>query len=82
MNEYKKKNEEILKEQNVDISVGLSTEEVNARHEQYGLNELREKKKTTLLQMFLSQFNDFLVIILLFMLLCFIIVLILLGQKL
>ncbi len=65
MNEYQKKNEEILKEQNVDISIGLSTEEVNARHEQYGLNELREKKKTTLLQMFLSQFNDFLVIILL-----------------
>ncbi len=65
MNEYQKKNEEILKEQQVDILYGLSTEEVLERQEKYGPNELREKKKTTLFQLFLSQFNDFLVIILL-----------------
>ena len=56
---------QILENQNVDIKKGLSTEEVLKRQEQYGLNELREKKKKTLFQMFLDQFKDFLVIILL-----------------
>ncbi|MCK4552217.1 MAG: cation-translocating P-type ATPase [Tenericutes bacterium] len=65
MNEYKQTTKEILDEQSVSIKQGLSTEEVLKRQEQYGLNELREKKKKTLLQMFLAQFKDFLVIILL-----------------
>ncbi|XMB71722.1 calcium-translocating P-type ATPase, PMCA-type [Mycoplasmatota bacterium WC30] len=65
MNDYLKTIKEVLEEQSVDIKNGLSTEEVNKRQEEFGLNELREKKKVTLLQMFLSQFNDFLVIILL-----------------
>ena len=65
MNYYEKNVKQILKEQSVEIKKGLSTEEVAKRQEQYGMNELREKKKKTLLQLFFSQFNDFLVIILL-----------------
>jgi len=65
MNYYEKNVEQILKEQSVDIKKGLSLEEVSKRQEKYGFNELREKKKKTLLQLFLAQFNDFLVIILL-----------------
>jgi len=65
MNEYQKSREEILSEQAVDYERGLSSEEVIKRQEKYGPNELREKKKITLFQMFLAQFNDFLVIILL-----------------
>ncbi|XFA98300.1 calcium-translocating P-type ATPase, PMCA-type [Candidatus Izemoplasma sp. B36] len=65
MNDYQKTSEQILEEQSVDKKIGLSNEEVLKRQERYGLNELREKKKKTLFQMFLSQFNDFLVIILL-----------------
>ena len=65
MNEYQQSIKEILEEQSVDIKNGLSTEEVLKRQEIYGLNELREKKKKTLFQMFLAQFSDFLVIILL-----------------
>jgi len=65
MNYYEKNVKQILKEQSVDIKKGLSFEEVSKRQEKYGFNELREKKKKTLLQLFLAQFNDFLVIILL-----------------
>ena len=65
MNDYQKTIKQILEEQSVDKKIGLSSEEVLNRQEKYGLNELREKKKKTLFQMFLSQFNDFLVIILL-----------------
>ncbi len=65
MNDYQKTVKEILDEHSVDIQQGLSSEEVARRQEQYGLNELREKRKTTLFEMFLAQFKDFLVIILL-----------------
>ncbi len=44
---------------------GLSTEEAKARLEKYGPNELIERPPTPLWQMFLEQFNNFLVIILL-----------------
>lgn len=65
MNDYQKTIESILEEQSVDIKKGLSKEEVLKRQEKYGPNELREKRKKTLFEMFLAQFNDFLVIILL-----------------
>lgn len=44
---------------------GLSKEEVLRRQEIFGLNELKEMKKKTVWQIFLSQFKEFLVILLL-----------------
>lgn len=43
---------------------GLSAEDARQRLEQYGPNELKEKKKKTLLLMFLDQFKDFMILVL------------------
>jgi Ca2+-transporting ATPase len=43
---------------------GLSEQEVNARLEQYGFNELRERKRRTPLQMFLDEFKDVFILLL------------------
>lgn len=65
MNDYQKTTQQLLDEQSVNIDKGLSDQDVLERQELYGPNELREKKQITLFQMFMAQFNDFLVIILL-----------------
>ena len=44
---------------------GLAQEEANARRARYGPNELVEKKKRSLVMMFLDQFRDFLILVLL-----------------
>ena len=41
------------------LSRGLSTEEAESRLKKYGFNKLENKKKVSALQIFLSQFNDF-----------------------
>ncbi|MCL5978559.1 MAG: cation-translocating P-type ATPase [Nitrospirae bacterium] len=43
---------------------GLSAEDARQRLEQYGPNELKEKKKKTLLMMFLDQLKDFMILVL------------------
>ena len=43
---------------------GLSSEQAKKNQEKYGYNELSEGKKKTVLQIFLEQYKDFLVIIL------------------
>jgi Ca2+-transporting ATPase len=43
---------------------GLSDEEALRRLGEYGLNELKEKEKKTLLSMFLEQFMDFMILVL------------------
>lgn len=44
----------------------LTSEQVRANQEKYGFNELVEGKRKSMLQIFLEQFKDFLVIILIF----------------
>lgn len=44
---------------------GMTEEEAAKRRGQYGYNQLKETKKKSIIQVFLSQFTDFLVIILL-----------------
>ncbi|MDG3086343.1 cation-transporting P-type ATPase [Vibrio hannami] len=46
------------------IEQGLSAEEVNNRHNQYGSNELEEQNKKTALELFLHQFKNPLIFIL------------------
>jgi Ca2+-transporting ATPase len=55
---------EVLAQLETPLETGLSTAEVKARQEKYGLNELVEKKKTTFWQMLWSQLNNFIVILL------------------
>ena len=43
---------------------GLTNTQVAQLLKQYGLNEIKEQKKKTILQKFLEQFNNFLIIIL------------------
>jgi Ca2+-transporting ATPase len=60
---FQKSIEETMKYFNV-TKKGLNSKEVKKQRDQYGYNELVEKKKNTILSVFLEQFKDFLVIIL------------------
>jgi len=55
--------EEVLKEFNVSKK-GLEDKQVSSNTEKFGLNQLTEKKRKTVLEVFLSQFKDLLVLIL------------------
>ena len=63
-NWFNKSVEETLKEFNVDSNNGLTDEQVKQNKEKFGLNELQAKKNKTLIQKFLEQFKDFMIIIL------------------
>ena len=43
---------------------GITSEEARKRLQEYGSNELQEKKKKTLLMVFLDQFRDFMILVL------------------
>ena len=62
---YNQSVETVLKSFNVNKDTGLSNEQLKNFKEQYGFNELVEKKKKSLLSIFLEQFKDLLVVILL-----------------
>ncbi|MDK2904476.1 MAG: P-type Ca2+ transporter type [Eubacteriaceae bacterium] len=49
----------------VDQTKGLDSDEVKKRQGQFGKNKLNEGKRRTFLEMFLTQFKDFLIIVLL-----------------
>ena len=63
-NWFNKSTEEVEKELQTDLNSGLTSEEIQKRTEKYGLNELKAKKKKSLLQKFLDQFKDFSIIVL------------------
>ena len=63
-NWFNKSVEETLKEFNVDSNKGLTDEQLKQNKEKFGLNELQAKKNKTLIQKFLEQFKDFMIIIL------------------
>ncbi len=56
--------EKVLEKLDSHLETGLSTQEVQSRIEKYGPNQLEEGKKTTFLQMVISQLNSFVVILL------------------
>ncbi|MFA5005697.1 MAG: HAD-IC family P-type ATPase, partial [Candidatus Omnitrophota bacterium] len=57
--------DEVIKRLEVDVSAGLSSDEVKKRRERFGLNQITPKKGTPLWLRFLLQFNQPLVYILL-----------------
>ncbi len=62
---YKTNVNDVLSVLNSNKLKGLTKKEVQLRQKQYGINELKEKKRKSFLSMLLEQFDDFLVIILL-----------------
>ena len=63
MEYFRKSSQNVLKELKTEMN-GLSKEEVKIRRERYGKNTLTEEKKKGVMQVFLEQFKDLLVIIL------------------
>jgi Ca2+-transporting ATPase len=60
---HQKTVEDVIEELN-SSSGGISPEEAEKRLQEYGPNELTEKKKKTPFMMFLDQFKDFMIIVL------------------
>ena len=56
--------EDTIKNLSTDVENGLTSNNVRARQEKYGLNELQAKKKKSIFVKFLEQFKDFMIIIL------------------
>ena len=60
-----KKLKQVIEELKTNEKTGLTQEEVKHRQEKYGLNELKQKKKKTILKMIAEQLTDKMIIILL-----------------
>lgn len=56
--------QEVCEDLNTDAHKGLTAQEAARRLEEHGLNELAHKKGASILQMFLSQLKDYMVLIL------------------
>ncbi len=61
---FNKTSQEVEQELKTDYQKGLSSSQVQENTKKYGLNELQEKKKDSLLKKFLEQFKDFSIIVL------------------
>ncbi|SHI06810.1 calcium-transporting P-type ATPase, PMR1-type [Desulfosporosinus lacus] len=61
---FNKSTEAVLEEFKVNLTTGLSENEVLQRREKHGLNELTSKKPKTLFSIFLSQLNNIMIYIL------------------
>ena len=65
MIEHNQKPEAVVSQLNSNAQSGLSTAQVEELRAKFGPNRLREKKKKTMLQRFLEQFKDVMILILL-----------------
>ena len=63
-NWFNKTVDEVKTNLETNLDNGLSYDEVKKRQEKYGLNELKAKKKKSLIVKFLEQFKDFMIIVL------------------
>ena len=61
---FNKTIKDVEKELQTDLVHGLNKNKVNELKSKYGLNELKEKKKDSLLKKFIDQFKDFSIIVL------------------
>lgn len=61
---FNKTEKEVEKELGTNLEQGLNLEKVKEHEKKYGLNELQEKKKDSLLKKFIAQFKDFSIIVL------------------
>lgn len=59
---YTKELNQVLRELKTNKQMGLSEDEAQKRLEQYGPNNLKEKKKESLFIKFIKEFNDFMII--------------------
>jgi magnesium-transporting ATPase (P-type) len=55
---YNQSTEDVLKQYNVSVDVGLSSEEAEKRLAEYGLNELAQQKQKGLWTIFFEQFKS------------------------
>lgn len=62
---YQKELKTVIEELKTNVKTGLSSAEVRKRQEQYGFNELQQKKKKTIFKMIIEQLTDKMIIILL-----------------
>ena len=63
-NWYQKNINDVKKELATDIEKGLSSKQVEEKQQNVGFNELKVKKKKSLIVKFLEQFKDFMIIVL------------------
>ena len=61
---YQKEVEEVKEELSTNLEKGLTSKQVKEKQETIGFNELKAKKKKSLLVKFLEQFKDFMIIVL------------------
>jgi Ca2+-transporting ATPase len=61
---YTLEKEAVEKELSTSLSKGLDDKEAAERLERYGYNEIEQKKRKTIFQMYIDQFKDFMIIIL------------------
>lgn len=61
---FSKSQEDVLKELDVNPTLGLTTLEANARLEKYGENKLKGKPKKSLVSLFFAQLKDMLIYVL------------------
>src|SRR5699024_348583 len=64
MDSYRHSSDEIIEKLDSNAKTGLSSDEANKRLEKYGANEIQQGEHTTILQKFVAQFKDFMIIVL------------------